>query len=212
MNKKEKVIIKTHEVSLMWPYIQKPQTEIKNHGKIAPNYNVTIYLEENHEETKELVHNIRETWLPYYDKLCTEKNKKVPYRNFFKTHDDNPKYIEKGIYAFNPKLSASGVDAKGRNWEQRPAIYDSSKREITKALDDRGETIGNGTRARLAIELSPYFISGTAGIALKLRAVQIIDLKVYDPSSSKDLFTEVEGFTVAETVTANATESEYDFD
>ena len=57
------------------------------------------------------------------------------------------------------------------------------------------ESIGNGTRAKVAIRAFPYNFKGKEGIGAGLQAIQILDLKSYQAAA---MFEEEDGF-VAQT-------------
>lgn len=79
-----------------------------------------------------------------------------------------------GKYEFVFKMKASGQDAKtGEAWSRRPAVFDADGEVIAKLPQ-----IWGGTEARISFTVMQYFMSSscTAGISLKLEAVQIINL------------------------------------
>ena len=86
-----------------------------------------------------------------------------------------------GEYELVFKMKASGQDAKtGEAWSRRPALFDADGDAIAKAPQ-----IWGGTEARVSFTVMQYFMSSscTAGISLKLEAVQII--KLVSGSNSK---------------------------
>lgn len=81
---------------------------------------------------------------------------------------------EQGNLVIKAKLAANVETKSGKSWQQRPALFDSKGQK----LQVDGLRIGSGTRARLALEIAPYNVPSTgAGISLRLRGVQIIELR-----------------------------------
>lgn len=94
-----------------------------------------------------------------------------------------------GYIDFNFKADASGVANKGkdneRKWTFRPQIFDAKGKEL------RGKDIPEiwgGSELKVAFEANPYFIpgTGTCGVSLKLKAVQIIELRSGGERSASD--------------------------
>lgn len=67
---------------------------------------------------------------------------------------------------------------------------------------DKAESIGNGTRAKVAIRSFQYNYKGKQGIGAGLQAIQILNLVEYNPAG---MFNEEEGY-VAETTTVTTAE------
>lgn len=82
------------------------------------------------------------------------------------------------------KLKAKVTPKNGDPFEQRPAIFDAKGKPI------QGEAkIGGGSKVKVAYELVPYYtaIAG-AGVSLRLKAVQVIDLVEYSGGASADAY------------------------
>lgn len=78
------------------------------------------------------------------------------------------------------KLPARVETKTGKSWQQRPALFDSKGQKLVTD----GMRVGSGTRARVSIEIAPYNVPATgAGISLRLRGVQIIELR--EPSGGR---------------------------
>ena len=108
-----------------------------------------------------------------------------------------------GNVEFKFKLKAKVQKRDGTYYEQQPAVIDSKKVPMTNDI-----LIGNGSRVKVAFEPIPYVMASTkkAGVSLRLKAVQVIDLVEYG-NSATSVFDEEDGFvapsatSVAETST-----------
>ena len=84
------------------------------------------------------------------------------------------------------------IEWKGETIEKHVPIYDASCKEISKTLTG----VGNGSKARVAYELSPFFMNDkNYGVSLRLTGVQILELVEYGSASAGSLgFGQEEGF------------------
>ncbi len=97
-----------------------------------------------------------------------------------------------GTVTFKFKLKAKVTPKKGDQFEQKPALFDAKGKPLT------GETkVGGGSTIKVSYEVVPYYtaIAG-AGVSLRLKAVQIIELKEYSGGGNAESygFGEEEGF------------------
>ena len=80
-----------------------------------------------------------------------------------------------GTVTFKFKMKAKVIPKKGDPFEQKPALFDAKGKPLT------GETkVGGGSTIKVCYEVVPYYtaIAGV-GISLRLKAVQVIELKEY---------------------------------
>ena len=102
---------------------------------------------------------------------------------------------EEGNIVFNFKLKASGVRANGVQWSQKPVLYDSKG----NVFDPKDKIVWGGTTAKIAFQIAPYHVGSIgAGVSLRLKAVQILNLVTGGNDSTSFGFKEESGF-VAET-------------
>lgn len=97
-----------------------------------------------------------------------------------------------GTVTFKFKMKAKVTPKKGDPFEQKPALFDAKGKPLT------GETkVGGGSTIKVSYEVVPYYtaIAG-AGVSLRLKAVQIIELKEYSGGGNAESygFGEEEGF------------------
>ena len=104
--------------------------------------------------------------------------------------DDN------GDIVFSFKMKAHVKTKAGKEWDQRPAIYDAKGTPLPA-----GTKIGGGSTLRVSFELSNYYTAlAGAGVSLRLKAVQVIELKTWgEGRSASDFgFEAEEGFSADE--------------
>lgn len=109
----------------------------------------------------------------------------LPYR--FEEVDGRPSFLIK------PKMKAKGVDRDGRTWTSAPALFDAQG----WAVKDRDTLKGmwSGTIAKVNFEACPFYQPTIgAGITLRLKAVQIIDLVEGGGSAESFGFGEEDGW------------------
>ena len=99
---------------------------------------------------------------------------------------------EEGRYIFKTKASAFIEDGEIKF---KPQLFDAKGKKINVGK------VGEGTVAKLAVELSGYSVAGKTGVSVKLKAVQIIDLVEFGGGSAESYgFGEEEGFEGTEEV------------
>ena len=95
------------------------------------------------------------------------------------------------------KLKAKVTPKVGDPFEQRPALFDAKGKPI--GADAK---IGGGSKVKVAYELVPYYtaIAG-AGISLRLKAVQVINLVEFSGGASSEAygFGQEEGYEAEDT-------------
>ena len=98
---------------------------------------------------------------------------------------------EAGKWEFNFKMNASYTSKKtGEEIPLKPSLFDAKNKPLKE-----GTKITGGSIARVACEVVPFAMKGPvgAGISLRLKAVQVIDLKVWDTDPSAFGFEVEEG-------------------
>lgn len=99
---------------------------------------------------------------------------------------------ETGALLFNFKLKASGKTREGVEFTQAPKLYDA-KGNLLPA----GTKIGGGSIVKVAFEINKFYTATVgAGVSLRLKAVQVLDLKTWEAASAESYgFSSEEGFT-----------------
>lgn len=82
------------------------------------------------------------------------------------------------------KCKAKVKTKAGDEFEQKPAIFDAKGKPLTNAPN-----IGGGSMLKVSFEIVPFYtaIAG-AGISLRLKAVQVIDLKSFSGGADAGAF------------------------
>jgi len=181
---------------LVYPHLNKADTKFDNAGVWRANLRLTA------DEAQSLKKSIDEAMEANADELTKQKGKKVKIANPPYNEDED------GNFVFTFKMKASGTRPNGEKWEQKPILYDA-KGNVFQA---NGKTIWGGTKAKVAFQVSPYFVSSIgAGVSLRLKAVQIIELVTGGDDASSYGFTEEEGFVAEQKANEEETETLSDF-
>ncbi len=104
-------------------------------------------------------------------------------------YSDNPDNEDEIIV--NCKMKASGLTKKKEAFTQHPALFDAKGKPMPK-----DSNVGGGSILRVSFEPNPYFTSQLgSGVSLRLKAVQVIELKSFgDRSASGYGFEAEDGF------------------
>lgn len=169
-----------------YPYLTKPDTKFNSDGEYK------ISLEIPARQAQEIVTFLDEQFEAAVAKAKKENpGKKIKQGDVPYSVDDDT-----GNVTVRFKLKAKVTPKNGDPFEQRPAIFDAKGKPITNV------SVGGGSKVKVAYELIPYFtaIAG-AGISLRLKAVQVIDLKEFTGGAGADAFGfgEEEGYEAEET-------------
>lgn len=168
---------------LLFPHLRKTE---EYDGKDTNKYTVMVKL--NEKDKAALLKQIDAEWTKYVSDANSDaygKSLKYDFVNGLKT-------TKQGDEVFKFKMSHI-IDSKKGRFELHVPIFDADCREISSTVPD----IGNGTKARIAYELSPYYMNPkNYGVSLRLTGVQILDLVEYGNSSPDALgFAKEDGFT-----------------
>lgn len=88
---------------------------------------------------------------------------------------------ETDTVTFSFKMRASGKTREGKEYTQKPVLVGADN----KPLDLDGIMLGNGTIGRVSYEPKPFYTALVgAGVSLRLRAVQILDIREWEPDGS----------------------------
>ena len=173
-----------------YPYLTKPDTKFNSDGE----YKISVEIPGA--AAQDIVTFLDEQFAASVAKAKKEnpgkkiKEGDVPYS----VNDDT------GKVTVRFKLKAKVTPKQGDPFEQRPALFDAKGKPI--GTDAK---IGGGSKVKVAYELVPYYtaIAG-AGISLRLKAVQVIDLVEFSGGASSEAygFGEEEGYEAEDTPAA----------
>lgn len=157
--------------SLQYPALIEPDTRFNPDGLFKTN--IVIPAGEAADQFEELLENAKNLAIQFFQKESGGKKVKINASEPWERD-------ESGNLVVKTKLPARVETKSGKSWTQRPALFDSKGQKIPT----EGLRIGSGTRARVAVEIAPYNVPATgAGISLRLRGVQIIELR--EPSGGR---------------------------
>jgi len=166
----------------MYPKLNRADTKFNEDGV----YSTKLLVSK--EEATSFVQSVKQLLKEYYEETCKQQKKnKLKLADYpWKENEDGDKL------EINFKLPAKVKTKNGEIIEMRPALFDSKGTPCDKL-------IGGGSTIKIGCEASPWFVPALGvGVTLRLRAVQVIDLK--EPSSGGSSFesfgfsSEEEGF------------------
>lgn len=198
--------MKTPRGKAMWAKVITPDTKWVADGE----YSINLIFDASDDEVKELCADLEEM-VEEKRKTEAEANpnayKKLPdglplsAQPYKEVEDDNGN--ETGEIQMKFKMKAKIQLKDGSVYEPKPVVVDSKAQPI-KDPDFR---IGNGSICRIQFDASPYCMPSTktAGVSLRLNAVQVLSLVEYGGNSD---FEEEEGFEFKNDSPKPVTESE----
>lgn len=201
--KKYKSVI-TPTGTAVWAHLNTPDKQFDPGGV----FHVTLRIPKD--DAGEVVKLIKSTAKSHITHLKGEKPTvkvaPLPFKAA-KDQEGNPT----GELEFKFKMRATGGQGQDQ-WSQRPKLFDSNKKIMS-------EKIGHGSKIQVAGEIVPYDSPNYgAGVSLRLKAVQVIELREYSESGDSWGFEKQDGFTTktsngdSETVEASSSDDvEFDF-
>lgn len=195
MSKQNTVRITSPAGIAVYPKIEKPDTKFDANGV----YSVDLDL--SGEEADTLVAKLQKIADADYANECKAKGKKS-----LKRADMPWKETDDGKTRFKFKLKAKGGTGD-KQWDQKPALFDAKGNPVSDL------NVGSGSTIKVAFDCAPYFTAMVGhGISLRLRAVQVLELREYIAGDNFDAFgfKATDGF-VKEQPAAFDSDSENDF-
>ena len=148
-----------------WAKVMVPDKEYQT-------FNIEILLDKSkQEEFKALI----QSEIDKKVEMHTEGKKKPKVEHFPWRVVEDAEGMETGEIRFKFNMKKSFVTRDGETVEQHPQVFDSKGNLIT----DKSFRIGNGSVVKVAYFMAPYLNKGKAGVSLRLKAVQVIDLVHY---------------------------------
>tara|TARA_R110002096_G_scaffold59978_3_gene150039 strand:+ start:845 stop:1483 length:639 start_codon:yes stop_codon:yes gene_type:complete len=176
----------TPKGSATWPKLWTPDVKFNAHGE----YKIGLKIKEDLAEdlTNEITRQVDAVYaseLKKNPKLQGKMTKRLPFETVL---DDSGN--ETGLVEFKFKCKALVQKKDGDTFTQKPAVYDSKGKPILEAI----ENMGNGSVCKVAFETIPYLLASTkqASVSLRLKSVQILELREY--SNESNPFSEEEGY------------------
>jgi hypothetical protein len=157
-----------------YPYLTKPDTKFNPDGEYKVNLEIPA------EEASEIMSFLDEQLEASVAKAKEEnKGKKIK-------EGDAPYSVNEdtGKVTLKFKLKAKVTTKSGDEWEQKVAVFDAKGTPVTKTPN-----IGGGSKMKVSYEVIPFYTSLVgAGISLRMRAVQVIELVEFSGGASADSF------------------------
>lgn len=153
----------------LWCKVLEPDYKFDKQGR----YETTLVLNPDVEESSLFIGKITNYLTEQADKIiatlparkASEIKIVAPFSKEYDKEDN-----ETGKLLFKSKSTASFKDEK-----IIIPIYDAKGNK----LDNFKKAIGNGSSIRLYVSLKPYFLNNNIGLAIRLKKLQIIELREY---------------------------------
>jgi hypothetical protein len=157
-----------------YPWLNKPDTKFNPDGEYKVN------LEVDTESAQKLVTFLDEQ----FAQSVAQAKKENPGK---KIKEGSPGYEvneETGKVTFKFKTKAKVTTKSGDTFEQKVALFDSKGKPLTTAPN-----IGGGSKVKVSFEVMPYFTAMVgAGLSLRVKAVQVIDLVEFSGGASAEAY------------------------
>ena len=206
----DKLRLTTPKATFKYPKLIEPETKFSPEG----HYKVTAIIPA--EEAGPMADQLDALFEAHKASLKAQ----APSQKF-KAVDPSFGYEEidgKPCFTVSVKMKAKGMDRDGRAWTASPALFDATGAPVKHRESLRN--MWSGTTGRVSFEACPFFQPAIgAGITLRLKAVQIIDLVESGGSADSYGFQEeAGGWATSETeasvpfdATGAATDEGFDF-
>lgn len=146
-----------------YPWVTKPDTKFNADGE----YSISLTFRDDDAAITTLLNQELDKSL--------EKAKEENQGKKIKQADSPVVENDDGTITLKFKLKAKVTPKNGEPFEQRPALFDSKNKPL-----GRDVKIGGGSKVKVAFEVIPFYTALVgAGISLRLKAVQLIDLVEY---------------------------------
>lgn len=172
----------------IYPYLIEPDTEYNPEGE----YKVKLRLSPD-SEVYDAKRKSLGTMQEFLDEMLEKSVEKAKQENKGKIKEADAPYSfddDNGDLLVNFKLKARGQTRDGKEFTQAPALFDAKG----KPFD--GDEIWGGSKIKVSFEVVPFYTKLIgAGITLRLKAAQIIELRQGGGASAEDYgFGEEEGY------------------
>lgn len=176
-----------------YPYLNEPDHEYAIKYGNAPEFKVQLVPSiEDGEAFKKQLEKFHDSELKRFSKDEGKQLKKhdaIPYADVLDKDTQDPT----GEIAFKFKLKAEGKNSKtGETWSNSIAWKSAQNQPIQKPIDK----VGGGSVIRIAYEPYCWNIAGKVGMTLRLKVIQLLELKTFTPGGdmADKLFDVEEGY------------------
>lgn len=182
----------------IYPRLTQPDTKFDKDGV----YSVDLELDPMDKTSSSFIDSLKKASDEAYKALVEEKGGKK-----LKRCDLPIKETDDGKVRIKFKLKAKAGNDE-RSWEQKPVIFDSAGTAMQAPPN-----VGSGSRIKVAFEVVPFFTAMVgAGISLRMKAVQIVELKEYTPGDNFDAYgfkADPKGFVAASATEAASEDNDF---
>lgn len=193
-----KKILTTPKGVAVWPKVNEPDTKFDAAGV----YQIKLRLEG--EEAQALRTQLDEAIAANLKTVKDEnKGKKIKIADTPYALELDAEENETGAILFNFKMKASGKKKDGTTFTQKPLLFDALAKPL--AADKR---VGGGSVVKVGYEVNPFYVAAVgAGVSLRLKAVQVLELREFGGDAASFGFTaeEAEEADMSEAVDAAET-------
>jgi hypothetical protein len=199
--RKKFVRLTTPVGTAIYPRLTTPDTKFDKDGV----YSVDLELDSTNKEAAAFIDTLKKAADEAYKATCESKGGKKLKRADLPVKDG-----EGDMVRIKFKLKAKAGNEE-KSWSQKPTLFDSSGMAIQTPPN-----VGSGSRIKVAFEVVPFFTAMVgAGVSLRMKAVQILDLKEYTPGDNFDAYgfkADPGGFKASTTATEATTDTDEDND
>lgn len=184
MNTRTKSVrVTTPKGTAVYPWVNEPDRRFDNTGV----YSTTLRVDGSDRDVANFIAQVKKVAAEHFEAVKKE-TKKAPKKADLPIKpvvDDEGN--ETGEIDIKFKLKAKGGTGD-KTWTQKPALFDSQGKPMN-------ERVGGGSLIKVGCEISPFFAPTIGvGVTLRLKAVQVIELREYNGSSSDSWFKKEDGF------------------
>ena len=179
-----------------WPKLFTPDTKFNPDG----DYTCTMVFENS--DAQDLMAQLDKALESSIAAASEETGKALNKIKFMEPYEVDD---ETGDVKVKFKLKAKGKTREGKEFTQKPTMFDASNRPITKEIP-----LWNGSVLRVGFQTAPYFTSLVgAGLTLRLKQVQVINA-VEGGEATSAFGAEEGGYTYDATTDAQEEEAAFD--
>mgnify|MGYP003132102823 FL=1 len=150
----------------IYPHLSKPDTKFNEDGEYRVNLRLSM------DDAKPLLKELHTILKDHVEEVKSEKGKSkiktqdLPY-NEVETEGSPTGEVD---VKFKLKAVAGSNDNK---WEQRPALFNDKG----ERMNPEETNVGSGSAIKIGFEVFPYYTGSLgAGLSLRMKAVQVLDL------------------------------------
>jgi len=174
-----------------YPWLSSPDTKFSEVGDYKTNL---ILSKKDAQDVISMIDTAREESVKIGAEKSNGKKVKQADPPYYDEVDDDGKPTGNVVLKF--KCKAKVTTKSGESFENKPTLFDAKGKPMTNV------NVWGGSELKVSAELIPYFTSMVgAGVSMRLRAAQIINLIEGGSNSSGYGFKEEEGYEHSDTQT-----------